>query len=168
MSNNFIERLKDAFLSPANCQWILLMGLWFMMLSVLINHQWASSQAQDMDNRLESLRGRLQSMTSYDLDRLQEPSQKIAQLGRMSSVQNQNIKFVSEATTESRKLKEIPYSMPSFMTVSGSSLLHILDILHPAKEPGAPVDLWVKYLKIRKDRDHFSLQMSLISRELKP
>jgi hypothetical protein len=57
--------------------------------------------------------------------------------------------------------------MPAPVTVSGSSLLHILDILHPAKESSPPVDLWVKYLKLRKDKDSFSLQMSLIVRELK-
>lgn len=167
MSNSMFEPLKQVLLSSAARQWSLLLTLWFFMfLLVLCNRNW-SQRAQDMDNRLGVIQARLESMASYDLDTLAGPLQKITQLSHMSTTQNQNIKFVSEATTESRKLKEIPYSMTAPVTVSGSSLLHILDILHPSKEINAPVDVWVKYLKIRKDREHFSLQMSLIARELK-
>lgn len=168
MFSKLFESSKLFFLNPVSRQWSIFLTIWFLMFVTLVTSHVLSGHIQEIDEELLRIQARLESVSSYDLDALANPSQRLAQLGKMSSSQNQPLKFVSEATTDSRRLKEIPYSMPTPVIISGSSLLHILDILHPSKESSPPVDLWVKYLKLRKDKDSFSLQMSLIVRELKP
>lgn len=168
MFKSKLQEIKSRLVSSSSFDWVAFALVWCLIFAITtLSHQF-SKEANETYKSLESIQARLESAPSYELSVLNKGGARVALLARMSSSHSQNIKFVSEATTEGRLIKEIPYSMPAPVTVSGSSLLHILDILHPSKEISPPADIWVKYLKIRKDRESFSLQMSLISRELKP
>lgn len=167
-SSPSFDRVKHLIFNPVSGSWAILTGLWLLMLMLFFTNHELSQNFESTKQDLLRIEARLESLSSYDLESLPASSLRLSQLGKMSSIQNQPLKFVSEATTEGKRLKEIPYSMPSPVVVSGSSLLHILDILHPSKQSAPPIDIWVKYLKLRKDKENFSLQMSLVQRELKP